>query len=32
LARIHLGRVGLLHLRITYPDGHRAVGALRVSG
>ena len=29
-ARIHLGRTGLLHLRITYPDGHRAVGAVRV--
>jgi hypothetical protein len=29
-ARIRLRRTGLLHLRVTYPDGHRTVGSLRV--
>ena len=29
-ARIHLTRAGLLHVRITYPDGHRSVGSIRV--
>jgi len=29
-ARIQLTRLGLLHLRVTYPDGHRAVGSMRV--
>jgi hypothetical protein len=29
-ARIHLSRTGLLHLRITHPDGHRSVGSIRV--
>jgi hypothetical protein len=29
-ARIPLTRPGLLHLRVTYPDGHLAVGAISV--
>ena len=29
-ARIHLTRAGLLHVRLTYPDGHRSVGSIRV--
>lgn len=29
-ARIPLRHKGLLHLRITYPDGHRSVGEVRV--
>jgi hypothetical protein len=29
-ARIRLAGTGLLHLRVTYPDGHRTVGSLRV--
>ena len=29
-ARIPLDRVGLLHLRVTFPDGHRSVGEVRV--
>lgn len=29
-ARIQLGRKGLLHLRVTYPDGHEAVGETAV--
>jgi hypothetical protein len=29
-ARIQLSRTGLLHLRITDPDGHRSVGSIRV--
>jgi hypothetical protein len=28
--RVHLSRAGLLHVRITYPDGHRSVGSIRV--
>jgi hypothetical protein len=30
-ARIQLTRPGLLHLRVVYPDGHRAVGSMRVA-
>ena len=30
VARIQLTRRGLLHLRITQPDGHRSVGRVRV--
>jgi hypothetical protein len=30
VARIHLTRAGLLHVRLTYPDGHRSVGSIRV--
>jgi hypothetical protein len=30
MARIRLSRTGLLHLRITDPDGHRSVGSIRV--
>lgn len=29
-ARIHLNRTGLLHLRVTYPDGGRSVGKMKV--
>ncbi|HJU36332.1 MAG TPA: hypothetical protein VJ716_02810 [Gaiellaceae bacterium] len=29
-ARIQLNHKGLLHLRVTYPDGHRSVGETRV--
>ena len=29
-ARIQLTRAGLLHVRVTYPDGRRAVGSMRV--
>src|SRR4051794_26067968 len=29
-AQFQVSRVGLLHLRLSYPDGHRDVGALRV--
>ena len=29
-ARINLTQRGLLHLRVTYPDGQRSVGAVRV--
>lgn len=30
-ARIPLNHRGLLHLRVTYPDGHRSVGETRVA-
>jgi hypothetical protein len=30
IARIPLNQRGLLHLRVTYPDGHRAVGTIHV--